>query len=99
MVEGQTWTHDLREVIDAPERLPLYPVFGRDFAGSTGLGPHHSFMRAVIQRVSEASVTIEGRKVSSIGAGLLVLLGVEDGDTAEDAEWLAAKVAAILRER
>lgn len=52
-------------------------------------------MRAVIQRVSEASVTIEGRKVSSIGAGLLLLLGVEDGDTAEDAEWLAAKVAAM----
>ena len=52
-------------------------------------------MRAVIQRVSEASVTIEGRKVSSIGAGLLLLLGVEDGDAAEDAEWLAAKVAAM----
>lgn len=52
-------------------------------------------MRAVIQRVSEASVTIEGRKVSSIGAGLLVLLGVEDGDAPDDAAWLTAKVASM----
>ncbi len=52
-------------------------------------------MRAVIQRVSEASVTIGESKVSAIGAGLLVLLGVEEGDVAEDAEWLAAKVAGM----
>ena len=49
-------------------------------------------MRAVIQRVSEASVTIAGEVVGRIGAGLLVLVGVEAGDTAGDAEWLAAKV-------
>lgn len=50
-------------------------------------------MRAVIQRVSEASVVIGGREVAAIGTGLLVLLGVETGDAAEDGEWLAGKIA------
>ena len=50
-------------------------------------------MRAVVQRVSQASVTVAGETVSEIGPGLLVLLGVEDGDTAEDADWLAGKIA------
>ncbi len=50
-------------------------------------------MRAVIQRVSKASVTIEGRVKSSIGKGLLILLGVEDADGREDVEWLAAKIS------
>ena len=50
-------------------------------------------MRAVIQRVSEASVTIAGEKVAAIGHGLLVLLGVEDADSVEDIEWLSAKIA------
>lgn len=49
-------------------------------------------MRAVIQRVLEASVTVDGATISSIGTGLLVLLGVENGDGAEDVEWLAGKV-------
>lgn len=48
-------------------------------------------MRLVIQRVSEASVTIDGRVVSSIGPGLLVLVGVEAGDTEEDMKWLVGK--------
>lgn len=52
-------------------------------------------MRAVIQRVLEASVEIEGRTVSRIGDGLLVLLGVEDGDTLEDVSWLGGKVARL----
>lgn len=52
-------------------------------------------MRAVIQRVSEASVTIEGRKEAEIQTGLLILLGVEDADTNEDAEWLASKIAKL----
>ena len=43
-------------------------------------------MRVVIQRVKEASVTIEGKLKSSIGNGLLVLVGIEDADTQEDAE-------------
>ncbi len=49
-------------------------------------------MRAVIQRVSEASVVIGGRTVSSIANGLLVLLGVEEGDTCGDGDWLAGKI-------
>lgn len=50
-------------------------------------------MRAVIQRVLEASVKVGGEEISRIGAGSLVLLGVEDGDTREDSEWLAGKIA------
>ena len=50
-------------------------------------------MRAVIQRVSEASVTIEGERVAEIGWGLLVLLGIEDADGAEDGVWLSGKIA------
>lgn len=50
-------------------------------------------MRAVIQRVLEASVTIEGRVCSRIGPGLLVLLGIEEVDDATDVDWLAGKIA------
>lgn len=49
-------------------------------------------MRAVIQRVSEASVTVEGKVVGQISAGLCALVGVAQGDTEEDARWLCAKV-------
>jgi D-tyrosyl-tRNA(Tyr) deacylase len=49
-------------------------------------------MRAVIQRVSKASVTIEGTKVADIASGLLVLLGVIDSDTPEDIQWLSNKL-------
>lgn len=49
-------------------------------------------MRAVIQRVSRASVTIEGNVNASIGKGLLVLLGIEDADTEEDISWLSGKI-------
>lgn len=52
-------------------------------------------MRLVIQRVSQASVAIGGEIHASIGAGLMVLVGVAEGDTAEDAEWLAAKTIAM----
>ena len=52
-------------------------------------------MRTVIQRVSEASVTIDGAAVGRIGRGLLVLVGVEAGDTPADAEWLAGKIARL----
>ena len=52
-------------------------------------------MRLVIQRVKEASVTIDGKVVSSIGQGLFILVGVENGDTEADMEWLAAKVAGL----
>ncbi len=50
-------------------------------------------MRAVIQRVTSASVTIEGREKSAIGLGLLILLGVEDADTQEDLAWLVKKIS------
>lgn len=49
-------------------------------------------MIAVAQRVKEASVEIEGKTKSKIGAGLLVLVGVEDADTQEDIDWLAGKL-------
>ncbi|MFM8433857.1 MAG: D-aminoacyl-tRNA deacylase [Planctomycetia bacterium] len=50
-------------------------------------------MRAVVQRVREAAVTIGGDVAGRIGPGLAVLVGVERGDTADDVDWLAAKVA------
>lgn len=49
-------------------------------------------MRAVIQRVTTASVTIDGKIHAAIGQGLLVLLGIEDADTKEDIEWLSGKI-------
>ena len=49
-------------------------------------------MRAVIQRVSKASVTIDGKINAQIGNGLLVLLGIEDADIGEDIEWLSGKI-------
>ncbi len=52
-------------------------------------------MRVVVQRVSEAAVAIDGREVARIGAGLLVLVGVENGDAASDAVWLAGKLTAL----
>ena len=52
-------------------------------------------MRLVIQRVKETSVSIDGEKVSAIGKGLLVLVGVETGDTEEDVKWLVGKTAGL----
>ncbi len=49
-------------------------------------------MRAVIQRVKNASVTIGGTQKSVINGGLLILLGVEDADTTEDVQWLSGKI-------
>ena len=53
----------------------------------------HKTMRAVIQRVSRASVTIEGKIKGEIGWGYLILLGVCDEDTMEDVDWLVKKIA------
>ena len=50
-------------------------------------------MRAVVQRVRRASVTVEEAKVAEVGTGLLVFLGVATGDTEKEAEWLAHKIA------
>ena len=52
-------------------------------------------MRAVIQRVKNASVTVDGAVVGAIEKGILVLLGVEAGDTAVDLEWLVARLARV----
>ncbi len=52
-------------------------------------------MRALVQRVARASVQVDGRQVSAIGPGLLVLLGVSTADTGADADWLARKVRSL----
>ena len=52
-------------------------------------------MRAVVQRVSRASVTVGGRVTGEINRGLLVLLGVAAGDTADDSDWLVGKIASL----
>ena len=52
-------------------------------------------MRAVIQRVTHASVTIEGNKKAEIGNGFLILLGIENADNQEDIEWLTRKIIGL----
>ena len=52
-------------------------------------------MKAVIQRVSEASVTINGTRTEKIGKGLLVFIGIEESDDADDIEWLSGKIARL----
>ena len=52
-------------------------------------------MRALVQRVSSASVTVDGERVAVIGPGLLVLLGVREGDTEAEADKVAAKLRAL----
>lgn len=52
-------------------------------------------MRAVIQRVKEASVKVDGNITGQIGKGLLVLVGIQDDDTEEDIEWLTKKIAGM----
>ena len=52
-------------------------------------------MRIVVQRVSGASVTVDGQTVGAIGKGLMILVGVEQGDDDADCQWLAAKAAGL----
>ena len=52
-------------------------------------------MRVVVQRVSQASVSIDEKKVATINEGVLVLLGIETQDTKEDSEWLANKISSL----
>ena len=68
-------------------------IFMPDFLGCIRIISYLCKMRAVIQRVSKASVTINGIKKSEIGLGFLILLGVCNEDTKEDVEWLVRKVA------
>tara|TARA_B100000927_G_C16473598_1_gene472499 strand:- start:3580 stop:4062 length:483 start_codon:yes stop_codon:yes gene_type:complete len=56
---------------------------------------HNKDMRAVIQRVSRASVAVEGTVISSIKSGLLILLGVEKEDDSTDIEWLTQKITSL----
>ena len=68
-------------------------IFMPDFLGCIRIIFYLCKMRAVIQRVTKASVTINGIKKSQIGQGFLILLGVCNEDTKEDMEWLVRKVA------
>jgi D-tyrosyl-tRNA(Tyr) deacylase len=52
-------------------------------------------MRAVIQRVTSASVTISNKQTAAISKGLLVLVGIEDADNADDISWLSSKIVQI----
>jgi D-tyrosyl-tRNA(Tyr) deacylase len=52
-------------------------------------------MRALLQRVSRASVSVDGRLVSAIGQGIVILAGVTHGDKVENAEWLAQKISSL----
>ena len=52
-------------------------------------------MRAILQRVTQASCTVEGKITGEIKTGFLVLLGIEDADTTEDLQWLAQKITAM----
>jgi len=52
-------------------------------------------MRAVVQRVKKASVSVEGRLVGAVGPGLMILLGIREGDTEEEARWMAPKIATL----
>ena len=52
-------------------------------------------MRAVIQRVKEASVKVDGKVTGAIDKGLLILVGIEDADTQEDIEWLTKKIVGL----
>jgi len=68
-------------------------IFMLDFLGHIRIIIYLCKMRAVIQRVSKASVTIKGAVKSAIGRGFLVLIGICDEDTLEDVEWLVKKIA------
>lgn len=68
-------------------------IFIHDFLGCIRIIFYLCRMRAVIQRVSKASVTIEGAVKSAIGKGFLILIGICDEDTLEDVEWLVKKIA------
>src|SRR5205823_13042358 len=69
------------------ERAPLRCAPGRGYTRNP--------MRAVLQRVSEARVRIDGEVVGEIGRGLLVLLGIAPGDAPEQTEWLADKIVGL----
>jgi D-aminoacyl-tRNA deacylase len=64
-------------------------------SSTAAIPAEYARVRALVQRVSEASVTVDGNEISRIGPGLLVLLGVRRGDTEAEADRLAAKLLAL----
>ena len=74
--------------------MPLPMVGGYTVSVSNRPAPY-SGMRAVIQRVSEASCTVDGKVTGAIQQGFLVLLGIEEADGIEDVRWLAQKIAGL----
>src|SRR3954452_2455114 len=64
-------------------------------SSTAAIRAEYARVRALVQRVSEASVTVDGTEVSRIGPGLLVLLGVRRGDTEAEADRLASKLLAL----
>jgi D-aminoacyl-tRNA deacylase len=63
--------------------------------GIFSFGFYFYIMRVIIQKVSQASVTVDEEIVAQIGAGLLVLVGIEDADTHEDIDWLSKKIVQL----
>ena len=76
-------------------KMPLCGIFLLEAARDARDRNGDNNMRALIQRVARASVTIDGAVHGSIGQGFLVLLGITDGDTADDAVYLADKVVRL----
>ncbi len=82
-------------------RHPTSPTIPRIFLTILGFFGFLGFvgilvpMRVLLQRVSQASVTVDGTLIASIGRGYLLLLGVLEGDTKEQAEWLAQKIVKL----
>jgi D-tyrosyl-tRNA(Tyr) deacylase len=64
-------------------------------ASTAAIAPEYARVRALVQRVTDASVTVDGEEVSRIGPGLLVLLGVQRGDGPEQADRIASKLLAL----
>ncbi len=89
--KGENWVRRLAGSTKLQINLALHSTF----AIFVGKENKKGNMRLVIQRVKEASVTIDGQLHSAISAGLMVLVGVAEGDTVDDARWLAAKTVAM----
>lgn len=79
------------------KKYSVAPIFGGAKVETFPLKHHtnQATMRVIIQRVSAASVTIEGTVKSSIDQGVLILLGIEHEDTEEDIDWLCKKISAL----
>ena len=77
-----------RPLVEPGRRRSIAPV-------TAAIRAIYASVRALVQRVTEAAVEVDGREVARIGPGLLVLLGVRRGDGAEEADWIARKVLSL----